>query len=127
MIVRMAAVPTKKTDPKSACSGKAKEELEETMAENLMWETLTKDLLNRKLLKTFMQRAQHEFRVYIALENAWLRKRSNIIEKREVPEQIIEMTAGKYEGYQGQEFQKLFCKVWKEDTLHEIMIKQVSV
>ena len=127
MIVRMAAVPTKKTVPKSARSGKAKEEPEETMAENLMSETLTKDLLNRKPLKTFMQRAQHEFQVYIALENAWPRKRSNIIEKREVPEQIIEMTAGKYEGYQGQEFQKLFRKVWKEDTLHEVMIKQVSV
>ena len=126
MIVRMAAVPTKKTVPKSARSGKAKEELEETMAENLMSET-PKDLLNRKPLKTFMQRAQHEFRVYIALENAWPRKRSNIIEKCEVPEQIIEMTAGKYEGYQGQEFQKLFRKVWKEDTLHEVMIKQVSV
>ena len=127
MIVRMAAVPTKKTVPKSARSGKAKEELEETMAENLMSETLTKDLLNRKPLKTFMQRVQHEFRVYITLENAWPRKRSNIIEKREVPKQIIEMTAGKYEGYQGQEFQKLFRKVWKEDTLHEVMIKQVSV
>ena len=48
MIVRMAAVPTKTTVPKSARPGKAKEEPEETMAENLMSETLTKDLLNRK-------------------------------------------------------------------------------
>ena len=69
----------------------------------------------------------NKFRVYIALLNTWLRKRSSIIEKREVPEQIIEMTAGKYEGYQGQEFQKLFRKVWKEDMLHEVMIKQGSV
>ena len=105
---------------------KVKEETTEDSLANLTSMQLTKDLLNKDPLKGFMQRAQHEFRVYIALENAWPRKRNNVIEKREVPEQMIEMTSAKYEAYQGKAFKKLLRKVWADEKMHDLMVKQVS-
>lgn len=132
MIVKMGKSPpgSKKArksggSEKKAAKVKVKEEPAEIVLENLKSAGVSKDLLNKQPLKSFMQRSQHEFRVYIALENAWPRKRNNIIEKREVPEQIIEMTARKYDVYQTKAFKKLFNKVWKDDELHEQMIKQV--
>ncbi|EPS93767.1 hypothetical protein FOMPIDRAFT_94622, partial [Fomitopsis schrenkii] len=132
MIVKMGKSPRgSKKAPKSGGSEKkagkvkVKEEPAEAVLENLKAAGISKELLNKQPLKSFMQRAQHEFRVYITLENAWPRKRNNIIEKREVPERIITMTASKYEVYQTKTFKKLFGKVWKDDGLHELMIKQV--
>ena len=132
MIVKRLSPPTSKRRTKSETAekkakAKVKEELAEDDLANLTSMPVTKDLLNKDPLKGFMQRAQHEFRVYIALENAWPRKRNNVIEKREVPEQIIEMTSSKYEVYQSKAFKKLFKKVWKDDKMHDVMVKQVSV
>ena len=134
MIVKKGKSPQgSKKAPKSGGSEKkagkvkVKEEPAEVMLENLKAAGISKELLNKQPLKSFMQRAQHELRVYIALENAWPRKRNNVIEKREVPERIIAMTASKYEVYQTKTFKKLFSKVWKDDGLHELMIKQVRI
>ncbi|KAI0728058.1 hypothetical protein C8Q72DRAFT_885754 [Fomitopsis betulina] len=132
MIVKMGKSPRgSKKAPKSGTSEKkagkvkVKEEPAKAMLENLKAAGISKELLNKQPLKLFIQRAQHEFQVYIVLENAWPRKWNNIIKKHEVPEHIIAMMASKYEVYQTKTFKKLFSKVWKDNKLHELMIKQV--
>ena len=88
--------------------------------------TASKDQLGQEPMKGFMLRAQHEFRAYITLVNAWPRKQGNSIQKREVPAEIIEQIARKYDMYQAKEFQVLFKKLWADLNVRDMMIKQVG-
>ena len=76
MIVKMGKSPRgSKKALKSSTSekkaGKVKVKKEPAL-ENLKAAGISKELLNKQPLKSFMQWAQHEFQVYITLENAWL-------------------------------------------------------
>ena len=52
----------------------------------------SKDMLGQEPMRSFMQRAQHQLRAYIAVVNAWPRKQGNIMEKKEVPEEMMNHT-----------------------------------
>lgn len=87
---------------------------------------VSKDQLGQEPMKSFMLRAQHQLRAYIALVNAWPRKQGNSIEKREAPQEVIEQTLHMYPMYQTKEFLAVFNKVWGDLNVRDVMIKQVS-
>ena len=50
---------------------------------------IPKDFLSQEPIKGFLQRAQQEFRIYLATENAWPHKKSQHIQKMEVPQDVM--------------------------------------
>ena len=85
------------------------------------------DPLMKEPIKSFLSRAQQELRVYIALENAWPRKRDGKIEKDDIPQGIIERLVDKNGKYQSPQFQKMFKKMWDDSKTKDRMTKYVSV
>ncbi|EPS92971.1 hypothetical protein FOMPIDRAFT_1056401 [Fomitopsis schrenkii] len=100
-----------------------KEAMEQTLEGALV--PVSKDQLGQEPMKSFMLRAQHQLRAYIALVNAWPRKQGNSIEKREAPQEVIEQTLHMYPMYQTKEFLVVFNKVWGDLNVRDVMIKQV--
>ncbi|EPT02897.1 hypothetical protein FOMPIDRAFT_1047634 [Fomitopsis schrenkii] len=100
-----------------------KEAMEQTLEGALV--PVSKDQLGQEPMKSFMLRAQHQLRAYIALVNAWPRKQGNSIEKREAPQELIEQTLHMYPMYQTKEFLAVFNKVWGDLNVRDVMIKQV--
>ncbi|KAH9914244.1 uncharacterized protein B0H18DRAFT_959978 [Fomitopsis serialis] len=72
-----------------------------------------------------MWRAQQELRVYIAVENAWPRKRGQRVEKFDVPQDIIELLVEKNAQYQADDFQETFQELWDNIKTKNRMIKYV--
>ena len=104
-----------------------KKEVKEPTLEGVLVTTVSKDLLAQEPMKSFMLRAQHRLRAYIAQVNAWPRKQGNSIEKREVPEAMITQTLHRNSMYQMPEFLAIFNKLWGDLNIRDLMIKQVSV
>ncbi|KAH9911206.1 uncharacterized protein B0H18DRAFT_1129018 [Fomitopsis serialis] len=80
------------------------------------------DPLTKEPMKSFLQRAQQELRVYIAVENACPRKRGQRVEKFDVPQDIIELLVEKNAQYQADDFQETF--VYKVATQVRQELKQ---
>ena len=85
------------------------------------------DPLDQEPFRSFLQLAQQEFRLYIALENAWPRKKDLKIEKWEAPEEMIQRTMNKHKTYQTKQFQSLFDEAWGNLKMKESMIRRVSL
>ncbi|KAH9912832.1 uncharacterized protein B0H18DRAFT_1126742 [Fomitopsis serialis] len=83
------------------------------------------DPLTKEPMKSFLQRAQQELRVYIAVENAWPRKRGQRVEKFDVPQDIIELLVEKNAQYQADDFQETFQELWDNIKTKNRMIKYV--
>ena len=83
------------------------------------------DVLDQEPMRSFLQLAQQEFRLYIALENAWPRKKDHKIEKRQVPEEMIQKTMEKHKAYQTKQFRSAFDEHWSNLKTKENMIQRV--
>ncbi|KAH9916706.1 uncharacterized protein B0H18DRAFT_1124116, partial [Fomitopsis serialis] len=83
------------------------------------------DPLMKEPIKSFLQRAQQELRVYIAVENAWPRKRGQRVEKFDVPQDIIELLVEKNAQYQTEDFQETYQELWENTKMKNRMIKYV--
>ena len=88
---------------------------------------MSDDPLEREPMRSFLLLAQQEFRVYIALENAWPRKKDNRIEKREVPEEMLEKTRKKHKTYQTKQFWALYQELWDNLKMRDAMVRRVSI
>ncbi|KAH9919277.1 uncharacterized protein B0H18DRAFT_1122641 [Fomitopsis serialis] len=67
------------------------------------------DILAQEPWKTLVVRAQQDLRAYLALENAWPRKRGTDVEKKSVPKRIMQDIAKHHPSYaRNAEFQEDF-------------------
>ena len=85
----------------------------------------SKDMLGQEPMRSFMQRAQHRLRAYIAVVNAWPRKQGNIMEKKEVPEEMMNHTLRVNAMYQTKDFMGLYNRLWSDLHVRDAMVKQV--
>ena len=85
----------------------------------------SKDMLGQEPMRSFMQRAQHRLRAYIAVVNAWPRKQGNIMEKKEVPEEMMNHTLRVNAMYQMKDFMGLYNRLWSDLHVRDTMVKQV--
>ena len=88
---------------------------------------IPKDFLSQEPIKGFLQRAQQEFRIYLATENAWPRKKSQHIQKMEVPQDVMLNTVKKFDCYQTPQFKEAFDGLWAAPRARDKMARQVSV
>ena len=88
---------------------------------------IPKDFLSQEPIKGFLQRAQQEFRIYLATENAWPRKKSQHIQKMEVPQDVMLNTVQKFDCYQTPQFKETFDRLWAAPRARDKMARQVSL
>ena len=104
-----------------------KKEAKEPTLEGVLVTAASKDLLAQEPMKAFMLRAQHRLRAYIAQVNTWPRKQGNSIEKREVPEEMLEKTRKKHKTYQTEQFWALYQELWDNLKMRDAMVRRVSI
>lgn len=85
------------------------------------------DVLTEEPMKTFLHLAQQELRVYIALENAWPRMKEGVMQKTEVPLDIMNKLIKKHEKYRTQPFQATYRQVCADPKMKNKMAKYVSI
>ena len=85
-----------------------------------------KEILKTQPMKGFLLRAQQEFRVYLALENAWPRSmRKGLVEKHVAPTEIIKQTCKKYSVYDTKAFRSTFNELWKQEGAKDMIVRYV--
>ncbi|KAH9928608.1 uncharacterized protein B0H18DRAFT_1117802 [Fomitopsis serialis] len=119
-----------KTPPrkkKAAESAKAKAKPASNPVAKINYATAeAKVIIGTELLKGFVQVVQQEFRVYLALENAWPRSRKHgFVEKTDSAAIIIKRVGEQHKAFQGEEFQAVYKILSKRREVMKYMAKQV--
>ncbi|KAH9911082.1 uncharacterized protein B0H18DRAFT_1129119 [Fomitopsis serialis] len=79
------------------------------------------DPLAEPMIKALLQRAVQEFRLHLALENAWPRNKGGRIKKDEVPADIIMAIKKKYKVFRMPDFKEMFDARWDNQDVQDDM------
>ena len=82
--------------------------------------------LEKEPVKSFLQVAQQEFRVYIALENAWPRKKGRTFEQEDAPVQILRKVRDTYKQYKNESFRETYDWLMGFPPTQKVMVTRVS-
>lgn len=115
------SMPPPRTNKKNETKGEGKAKQKGKKVINSM----ATNILGQEPMKTFLHLAQQEFRVYIALENAWPRVKDGHIEKIEKPLEAMAAVIEKYDKYKTKAFQAIYKEAFEDEAMKAKMVRYV--